>query len=251
MPIIIGITGQMHHGKDAIAKILKRRFKYVHISFAMFLKEACKNIFSFTDEQLHGESKDSLDERWGVTPRRVLQVVGTELFRERFTELVPEALQPNESIWVKSMRLYLKTLHPGTCVVISDVRFTDEAALITKEGGEIWKVVRASIPSTSSSADTHKSETELAGIVPNKIIQNDGTLLQLEQTVVRLLNQTQTTSFVMPKREHRKGIKLDFMPTSIFDLQNGESITEGTRKKPKLEPEAPEAPTEKSAEKTD
>jgi hypothetical protein len=232
MPIIIGITGQMHHGKDEIAKILKRRFKYVHISFAMFLKEACKNIFSFTDEQLHGESKDSLDERWGVAPRRVLQVVGTELFRERFKELLPEALQPNESIWVKSMRLYLKTLHPSTCVVISDVRFEDEAALITKEGGEIWKVVRASIEGTH----THKSETELANIVPNKVIQNDGTLLQLEQTVVRLLDHT---SFVMPKREHRKGIKLDFMPTSIFDLQQGEPVTQGTRiftnKKAKVE----------------
>ena len=38
-------------------------------------------IFGFTKEQVYGDLKDVVDSEWGVTPRKVLQIMGTELFQ--------------------------------------------------------------------------------------------------------------------------------------------------------------------------
>lgn len=208
MHTIIGITGQKFHGKDSIALILRRRYKYVHVNFAMFLKEACKNIFMLSDDQLHGDAKETPDARWSTTPRKLMQIVGTELFRDRFKELLPECLGNESSLWVKCMKLYLNSHRTPTCFVISDVRFEDEAELIRNLNGKIWKVVRPSIVSK----DVHASEVQ--EIKADKVFTNDGTLLQLEQKVVEELC---VFGF---KKTPEKGLKLDFLPATLEDVQH-------------------------------
>ena len=38
-------------------------------------------MFGFTEDQVFGDAKDVIDPVWGVTPRLVLQVLGTELMQ--------------------------------------------------------------------------------------------------------------------------------------------------------------------------
>jgi hypothetical protein len=179
---LIGITGHLRHGKDAIASILENHFKYVHVSFAMFLKAACKSIFSLSDSQLHSDEKDVVDARWNVTPRRLFQVIGTELFRDRLKEVLPEL--GKETLWISAMRNYMKLFPPGTLFVVSDVRFRDEAEMVRELGGKIWKVHRPSMPSS----EVHVSETEIQSIETDECIENDGSLLELETKVRILMN---------------------------------------------------------------
>jgi len=46
---IIGITGYKRHGKDTLGDYLVKYHGYTKIAFADALKEACRNIFDFTE----------------------------------------------------------------------------------------------------------------------------------------------------------------------------------------------------------
>ena len=65
------------------------------------LKDAVKCIFDFDDEQLYGSKKEEIDEFWKVTPRQVLQFVGTDLFRNHTEELIPHV---KKNIWVQVVK---------------------------------------------------------------------------------------------------------------------------------------------------
>ena len=61
---IIGITGKKFNGKDTGAIYLINNYGYERLAFADALKEACKCIFGFTNEQLYGNKKEDIDEYW-------------------------------------------------------------------------------------------------------------------------------------------------------------------------------------------
>src|SRR5579863_3132559 len=53
--VIIGITGRKRSGKDTVGNYLVEHYGFVKVSFADTLKEACKIIFGFSDEQVYGD----------------------------------------------------------------------------------------------------------------------------------------------------------------------------------------------------
>lgn len=132
---VIGITGYARSGKDTLANILVSDHDFVKLSLAEPLKQVCKIIFSFTIEQLYGNLKDTVDPRWGFSPRYAMQHLGTELVKNFF----------GEDIWVKNLKDRINTfIELGyTKFVISDVRFADEIRILQKSFDiEIWKIVR-------------------------------------------------------------------------------------------------------------
>ena len=74
---IIGIAGKKGHGKDTVGNFLISFRGYKKLSFAEPIKKACQEIFMFTEDQLNGNDKENIDPYWNVTPRQVLQYVGT------------------------------------------------------------------------------------------------------------------------------------------------------------------------------
>lgn len=96
------------------------------------------------------------------TIRELLQMVGTDLFREK--------IHPN--IWVDAL---MRRYSQENDWVIADVRFPNEAAAIKKKGGILVRVERPSIPSS----DLHPSETALDDYKFDYIIQNTGTEAEL------------------------------------------------------------------------
>ena len=64
---------------------------------------------------------------------------------------------------------------PGTPVVLTDVRFPNEAEAIQAAGGRLVRVVRPG----QDTSDQHISETALDDLVADVEIQNDGTLDEL------------------------------------------------------------------------
>ncbi len=106
-----------------------------------------------------------------LTPRLVLQLLGTEGGREQ--------IHPN--IWVNAT---LGDIKPTDKIIVTDVRFPNEVYGIKKRNGIVIRVVRPSKVSTS----THPSETSLNDFNQwDYVIINDGTLEQLEDKVIEML----------------------------------------------------------------
>lgn len=114
--MIIAICGQRGTGKTTAAKYISETYGYETYAMAQPLKDALKAMFGFSDEQLDGNEKDEIDPYFGVTPRIMLQTLGTEWGQH--------TLNTGRSIWVK--RFQLLVWKPGLNYVISDVRFQHE-----------------------------------------------------------------------------------------------------------------------------
>lgn len=179
---IIGLTGRRRSGKDTVASFLVDR-GFTRLSFADPLKEAVKSLFFFSDDQLE-KRKEQVDPRYGVSPRRVLQCLGTDLIRDQLQDL----LGMSEPIFLASMRSRIDAI-TTTCrtrVVISDVRFPDEARLIRELGGVVFRVVRPAVE-TDETVDRHASEIAMDDEPVEMVIENDGSIEDLHRRLEQLL----------------------------------------------------------------
>jgi hypothetical protein len=172
---IIGILGQKRNGKDTIADYLVSNNNYEKKAFAEPIKELCKVLFNYSDDQLHGESKEEEDEYWKITPRETFQFVGTEFGRNLLPKYLPWV---GENFWVLKLMKYCQN-NSNKNICIPDVRRQNEAAAIKENGGFIIKVVKPDIKSN----DNHISETEVDEIPYDYLIINDGSLEELYQKI--------------------------------------------------------------------
>jgi len=141
-PILIGITGRKFHGKDTLVNRLVQRFGYKKFAFADPLKEACRIIFGFNHEQLYGNKKEEKDVFWNITPRKIFQFVGTDLFRDQAKNIIPNI---GEDLWIEVIRKKILDEwkeNPNQHIVITDVRFPNEADMIHQMNGIIVRVKR-------------------------------------------------------------------------------------------------------------
>lgn len=167
--MIIGLTGKKQSGKSTIAELLVDSFDFECIAFADTLRDICGALYpeiDFWDDTL----KESPQGKLQLTPRHILQKVGTDIFRKHF----------HEDIWVDIVRYKLDNwLEEGQDVVIPDVRFDNEARMIKEYNGYIWKVERISL----ESIDNHISEQGIS-LPPDCVIVNNGTIDDLYSLII-------------------------------------------------------------------
>ena len=125
---IVGICGKKRSGKDTAGEYLIEKYGYVRYAFADPVKEVCRAMFKFDDDQLFGDKKEVVDERWGITPREAFQKVGTDMCQYALHKIIPELLGTvrNRQFWTKHFELWIdeqKKKNPDIKVVITDVRF--------------------------------------------------------------------------------------------------------------------------------
>lgn len=146
---VVGITGFARSGKDTVADYLVKHHGYTKLSFAEPIKQACKAIFGFNHEQLHGDLKEVPDKYWNITPRQAFQKVGTDLLRDQF----------DKDIWIKALQKQVELNYEMGIkrIVISDVRFDNEISYLkSMYNTSIWKVKRHQV--LSKCVLEHKSE---------------------------------------------------------------------------------------------
>lgn len=117
-----------------------------------------------------------------TTPRQLLQTLGTEWGR---TCVHPE-------VWLMCWeRTAQQKLDTGIPVVVDDIRFPNEAALVRRLGGQLWRIER---PGTDRSTE-HASEGSLDDypLFDRRLI-NDGSLLDLHERVQQILAPTPTAA---------------------------------------------------------
>lgn len=176
---IIGIAGEKRHGKDSVADFIPHPKRIVKL--AEPVKEIARLVYGLTEAQVDGneQDKETVIPEWGVSPRQIMQKIGTEMGRgihpDTWIRLLRKRIDDFLS-WIK-----INPGDPPIIFVVSDVRFPNEAEAIRSWGGSIWRVLRPGLP--SSGVDPHPSETSIKTIRPDLTIINDGTLAQLKEKV--------------------------------------------------------------------
>lgn len=170
LPKIIAVCGAKRAGKDTIANILCDKYGYKHIKIAQKLKDICKILFSFTDDQLETDIKEDIDRRWNISPRQAMQFIGTEVMQYQIQHLLPGV---DRNFWMHSIIKEIDA-NPELRYVISDLRFLHEAKMLREKDAVIIKVCRDRAGDTH--IDNHVSELEYIKINHDLLIKNNGTV---------------------------------------------------------------------------
>jgi len=154
--MLVGFLGEKRSGKDTSADYLCES-NFIKLAYAEPLKEICKILFFFNDEQLFGNAKEVIDPFWKKTPREIYQEIGTDIFRDDITKIFPHI---KDDFWVIHMGRRLEYLEEKN-IVISDVRYQNEIDQIHKLGGVVIKIIRPDLENN----DSHKSEKGIDDLV--------------------------------------------------------------------------------------
>ncbi|MFE0447354.1 deoxynucleotide monophosphate kinase family protein [Streptomyces fungicidicus] len=179
----IGLIGKARSGKDTAAQRMIQTSAYTRLAFADPLKEALLRLDPMVS--MWGDSlKDVvLEEGWEGAKRypevrRLLQNYG-----QTIRELDPE-------FWVRELSRKVAAAHAWNLpVVVTDVRYRNEAEALQRAGFYMVHVVRPDNPGIGE-AGTHASETELDDWVPDIILRNTGTVETFQRNVDILLQVT-------------------------------------------------------------
>lgn len=183
LPLLIGITGKKFNGKDTLGNRLIEKYNYKRFAFADPLKEGCRQIFGLNDEQLYGSLKETIDEYWNVTPRKLLQYIGTDLFRDQLINIMPHL---NKDIWVYATKRKILNewkINSNQRIVVTDVRFENEINMIYELGGIVIRVKRDTI----KNSDIHASELEIDNLCVTYELSNNETIHELYDKLDHLL----------------------------------------------------------------
>lgn len=153
---IIGMLGFAGSGKDTVGGYLVANHSFVKMNFAHPLKDILSVLFSWPRNLLEGDTdesrlwRDEPDEWWEnvldwsnhpakqyserFTPRVAMQFVGTDLFRNHFSN----------DFWINSVK---KRLPKIGNVVITDARFPNEVSMLRGfSNTKIWRVEKQKLP---------------------------------------------------------------------------------------------------------
>lgn len=165
---VIGLTGYAQSGKDTLASILVERYGYRRVAFADAIREFIYEVNPMVACSPTGYLKDLVNlVGWDSAKqepqvRRLLQDLGVAA-----RKLI------DEDIWVK---VALRSVSPGDRVVITDVRFENEAKHISELGGQLWRVKRPGVEAVNA----HISETQMDGYKVDQIFLNNGSIDDLK-----------------------------------------------------------------------
>jgi len=164
---VVGIAGKAGSGKDTVATFFTDR-GFHRYAFADPIKATINPLFGWDDRHGFGDLKEKIDLFWGVSPRYVYQVFGTEFARELI----------RDDFWLRVAELRLAA-HPA--IVIPDVRFNNEADWI-RQRGILFHLYRDNVPEVLA----HKSEAGVQRRPEDFRILNNGTLLELDFELNRI-----------------------------------------------------------------
>lgn len=166
--IVVSLLGAAGSGKSTCAEFLVKNYGFTRMALATPLKEIVRRSFELTHDQVYGdfEHKDAVDPRYNVSPRFLLQRIGTEGMREVF----------GKDVWIDYLcRKIFENVYGGRYVV-DDLRFVNEASRLfnlccygpTGSGfspGQIHStIIKLTGVKQGTAGTTHASEAEQSQI---------------------------------------------------------------------------------------
>lgn len=169
MSKLIGLVGKARVGKDTVAGHILDNYGLMQYAFADPLKDMLEAVFG---DKFRGGDREQVIDWLGKSPRQLMQTLGTEWGRD--------CVHPDlwvlfaEQEWLKAQARKA----PG--LVISDVRFKNEAEWIHQAGGLLIEITRPEAGEVSA----HRSEAGFAAFgMQRELIINYGTMDDLFEQV--------------------------------------------------------------------
>ncbi|MCW5323712.1 hypothetical protein D5039_21980 [Verminephrobacter aporrectodeae subsp. tuberculatae] len=201
-PHLIALTGPAGCGKDTVAILLREHCGARTMAFADALRSEIAEAFStdpiylthratkehpmgalalrrcldsaFVDRLLahHETIGQQLDLAAARSPRAIMQWWGTEYRR-----------QQDPAYWVKIACANIMQLRQdgAQCIVITDLRFDNEAEMLCAMGARVWQIKR---PGCGHAEPSHVSQVTGEQFAPDLTINNNHGILQLQQLVL-------------------------------------------------------------------
>lgn len=169
-------------GKTTVAKTLANTRQFEIVSFAAPIKRMVATFLTdlgidpeTADAAINGDLKEEriFDDYPGLTTRYLMQTLGTEWGRDMISEYV----------WTWTARHRIDTLlKQGRDVVVDDLRFPDEYAMLAAMGAKFIKIERPGY----EPADGHRSTGALRHHTFHLTLRNDGSLADLQRAAQNL-----------------------------------------------------------------
>ena len=175
-PTLIGVHGPLNGGKDTVANFIVAMDKTIsgpprwkRYAFARPIKDACKVLFGFTETQVEPTNAEERavreidDPFWGFSPRKTLQLLGTEFGRDML----------RKDVWIKRAELEAKhNLKDGFKTIITDVRFENEAEWLRAQPNSL--LIYIEVPGLEKDEKyQHASEAGIKRMTEDFFIIND------------------------------------------------------------------------------
>ena len=173
--MIIGLSGYAQTGKDTVADYLVKSYGFVRVAFADPIREA---LYKLDPKIRFGESSGvslshAVDrvgweevKKISTDARELLQRLGTEVGRDMF----------GNDFWVNQAILRAKEHRK---VVISDVRYVNEAEAVRLQGGLLFRINKNNV----AEVNKHESEKNLNDYKFDHVINNNSTKEDLYKTI--------------------------------------------------------------------
>lgn len=179
---VIGLSGKMGSGKDEVYKLAAQILRGDRIRRVAFGDEVKAEVASTLNL-----SVKYVEQRKAFF-RPMLQWWGTEYRRTLFSP----------TYWIDKMRDKLTDPSERGWVFVTDVRFQNEAELISEVGGFMVRVERSGLEINPATAD-HPSETDLDFYDFDHVIRNDGDVIDLKPEVGGMIDAyRRTRTFCQP-----------------------------------------------------
>lgn len=194
--MVLGLAGRARAGKDTCADVLSQAYQFYRMAFADALRKEIIDAFGIDADLFHDSTKDKKDTalaigrcndaefmalavKMGVSvtdprsPREIMRWWGTEYRRRQ-----------NPTYWLERAAQTLdEAMRRGfRRVVITDVRFRNEADFVRYYDGLVWKINRAE---ASAVAATHQSEIELGLIQADAVIDNNRSMTAFAAEIMK------------------------------------------------------------------
>ena len=163
---VIIIAGRKRAGKDTVANLfIKHLDKAVKVPLATPMKELVADMLHISMEDLEDLKNNEQNPHRG--------------YLQRFGQKAKEYF--GEDCWINYNRHLIANLPKGTTAIISDFRFPKES----KEGDITINVINDRLP---ENLDSHSSENSMGNCMFDYTIYNNGTIREVEEEVVRVVN---------------------------------------------------------------
>lgn len=177
--ILIGLAGPAGVGKDTAADYIEQLYGLKKYALAGPIKDALASMGFAREIYDADDMKDVIIPHIGVSYRKMAQTLGTEWGRAQ-----------NPEFWLRLAEMsysYLPARVPG--MVVSDIRFENEAAWV-REHGLLIHIGGASRRAIAADGKGHASEAGLARLPGDVVVYNVAERVQLYQQLMGVLEQT-------------------------------------------------------------
>ena len=182
--MLVGFCGPAGSGKDTAATYFCAYHKFKRYAFADRLRRIASLAFDLPTIAFEPEYKDSrIEPITGRSPRELLQLLGTEAFRNVF----------GDSIWIKLLesQIFRETQER---ICITDVRFQNELNWLIDRGGYVIRVTReGKLRDPGIAAHISAQALELSDIPSTRIyeVNNSTTLDDLHKVLHEVFQSIQ------------------------------------------------------------